>query len=177
MLVLVISLLALIRVSLAQGYTLPNDLSYHNTIPHTDRSFQGVYSSNFNETITFCNFKAKAFEVFDWTIIPVIAQSADSGQFEYNEKGALLYGGAYVAANGSIIWKGLGFSANGPYDAAFALGKEGKNADGYYTFLAQKNESTPAGETGPWLLYYRGEPTEQACALVYRTHNVSAGVV
>ena len=30
-----------------------------------------------------------------------------------------------MAVNGSIVWKGLGFSANGPYDAAFALGKGG----------------------------------------------------
>ena len=62
----------------------------------------------------------------------MIAQSADSGQSEYNSKGALLYGGAYIAANGSIIWKGLGFSANGPYDAAFALGREGKNVGAHF---------------------------------------------
>ena len=56
----------------------------------------------------------------------MIAQSADSGQSRYNDKGALLYGTAYVAANGSVTWKGAGLSANGVYDAAFALAGDGK---------------------------------------------------
>lgn len=33
----------------------------------------------------------------------------------------MLTGGTYLAPNGTVIWKGLGFSANGPYDCAFAL--------------------------------------------------------
>ncbi|MCJ1226239.1 hypothetical protein MMC12_002889 [Toensbergia leucococca] len=168
-------LLALLLPALAQFCPLPNTLAYHTSVPLTVRSFQGVYGSNFNETITFCDFKVKAFELNTWNIIPVIAQSADSGQSQYNEKGALLYGGTYVAVNGSIVWKGLGFSANGPYDAAFALGKGGMEAVGYYTFLEQKNESTPAGETGPWLLYYQGEPTKEACELVYRDYDFTCG--
>ena len=114
-------------LSLAQGPALPNNYSYHDTSPQTVLSFQGVYGSNFNETITFCNFKVKDFELNFWDIVPVIAQSADSGQNEYNEKGALLYGGVYQAPNSSVVWKGLGFSANGPYDCAFALGKDGKD--------------------------------------------------
>ena len=87
----------------------------------TIRSFQGVYGSNFNETIVFCEFKPKRFELTDWKITPVLAQSTDSGQSEYNEKGAMLTGGTYLAPNGSVLWKGFGFSANGPYDCAFAL--------------------------------------------------------
>ena len=80
----------------------------------------------------------------------------------------MLMGGTYIATNGSIIWKGLGFSQNGPYEAAFALSRDGMQADGFFTFQAQKNESTPAGETGPWILFYQGEPTKEACELVYR---------
>lgn len=118
-------LLALATFTLGQGVALPNTLNYHRQQPKTVRSFQGVYGSNFNETITFCNFQVKVFELEDWDIIPVIAQSADSGQNEYNEKGALLFGGTFVAPNGTIICKGLGFSANGPYNAAFALAEDG----------------------------------------------------
>ena len=33
----------------------------------------------------------------------------------------MLTGGTYLAPNGSVVWKGMGFSANGPYDCAFAL--------------------------------------------------------
>ena len=91
----------------------------------TLRSFQGVYGSNFKETITFCDFGLKTFELNDWKIIPVLAQSADSGQPQYNEKGAMLTGGTYLAPNGSVVWKGFGFSANGPYDCAFALSGNG----------------------------------------------------
>ena len=164
-------LASLLAPASTQGPSIPNTYSYHFSNPQTVLSFQGIYGSNFNETITFCNFHPKPFELNAWNIIPVIAQSADSGQSEYNEKGALLYGGVYQGLNGSVIWKGLGFSANGPYDAAFALGPKGLEADGYYTFLDQKNESTPGGETGPWILYYEREPTEEDCALVYREHN------
>ena len=84
-----------------------------------------MYGSNFNETITFCDFRVKGFELNDWKIIPVLAQSADSGQSQYNEKGAMLTGGTYLAPNGSVVWKGFGFSANGPYDCAFALNGNG----------------------------------------------------
>jgi hypothetical protein len=165
-----LALASLLTPTLTQGPSVPNAYSYHFSNPQTVLSFQGIYGSNFNETITFCDFRPKLFELNIWNIIPVIAQSADSGQNEYNEKGALLYGGAYQAPNSSIVWKGLGFSANGPYDAAFALGPKGLTANGYYTFLDQKNESTPGGETGPWILYYEREPTAEDCALVYRDH-------
>jgi len=124
LIITVISLL--IPHAFAQGISIPNTLSYPRQAPaQTVQSFQGVYGSNFNETITFCNFKVKTWELNEWDIIPVIAQSADSGQSQYNDKGALLYGGTYIAENGSVIWKGLGFSANGPYDAAFALEESG----------------------------------------------------
>ncbi len=33
----------------------------------------------------------------------------------------MLTGGTYLAPNGSVVWRGFGFSANGPYDCAFAL--------------------------------------------------------
>ena len=156
-----------------------------------------MYGSNFNETITFCEFRSKSFELNDWKIIPVLAQSADSGQSQYNEKGAMLTGGTYLAPNGSVVWKGFGFSANGPYDCAFALSGNGSQvctwllsrqgegiaplllthnkADGYYTFLEQFNASTPGGETGPWLLYYEREPTREECALVYRDYKCGRG--
>ena len=55
----------------------------------------------------------------------MLAQSADSGQTEYNAKGAMLMGGTYLAPNGSVIWKGFGFSANGGYNCAFALASNG----------------------------------------------------
>ena len=48
-------------------------------------------------------------------------------------------------------------------------------AIGYYTFLDQFNASTPAGETGPWLLYYEREPTREECALVYRDYKCKNG--
>ena len=107
------------------GCPIPDTFHYHNATTQTIRSFQGVYGSNFNETITFCDFRVKSFELNDWKIIPVLAQSADSGQSQYNEKGAMLTGGTYLAPNGSVVWKGFGFSANGPYDCAFALNGNG----------------------------------------------------
>lgn len=116
------------------------------------------------------NFKVKQFELNDWKIVPVLGQSADSGQPRYNEKGAMLTGGTFLAPNGSVVWKGFGFSANGPYDCAFALSGNGSGAFGYYTFLNQLNASTPGGETGPWILYYKREPTREECALVYRDY-------
>jgi hypothetical protein len=84
--------------------------------------------------------------------------------------GAVLTGAVYVAGNGSIVWHGFGFSATGPYDCAFALGPKGKKASGYYTYTNQKNGSSPAGETGAWLLDYQREPTQGECALVYRDY-------
>lgn len=86
--------------------------------------FQGLYTTNFNETITFCAFHPKTFELNTWYIIPMLAQSVDSGQSGYNAKGAELTGGTYRGSNGSVVWKGLGFSANGPYDCAFALNQQ-----------------------------------------------------
>lgn len=77
-------------------------------------------------------------------------------------------GSAYFTSNGSIIWNGFGFSATGPYNCAFALSDDGATADGYYTYTDQKNGSSPAGETGAWLLSYVREPTWGECALVFR---------
>ena len=37
----------------------------------------------------------------------------------------MLTGGTYLAKNGSVVWKGFGFSANGPYDCAFTLSGNG----------------------------------------------------
>lgn len=86
--------------------------------------------------------------------------------------GAVLTGSVYVAGNGSIVWNGFGFSATGPYNCAFALNANGSNADGYYTYTDQKNGSSSAGETGPWLLYYYREPTWGECELVFRDYTV-----
>lgn len=155
-----------------QGCPLPDTFSYHDLSAKSDpRAFQGVYGSNFNETITFCDFKLKTFELNTWHIIPMLAQSADSGQSEYETHGAMLTGGTYIATNGSVVWRGFGFSANGPYDCAFALSENGTAADGYYTFIDQFNETTPGGETGPWLLYYQRQPTKEECQLVFRDYN------
>ncbi|KLO13608.1 hypothetical protein SCHPADRAFT_940268 [Schizopora paradoxa] len=141
------------------------------TSPQSLFDFTGVYGSNFNETIVFCAHRPESFEIDTWRIIPFIAQSADSGQNGiFNEKGALLYGGVYFAPNGSVEWRGLGFSANGPFDAAFALSPDGKDANGFFTFRAQKNGSTPGGNTGPWLLFKEREPTVDECDKVFRDH-------
>lgn len=43
-------------------------------------------------------------------------------------------------------------------------------ARGYYTFVAQKKETTPAGETGSWLLEYLRTPTKKDCELVLREY-------
>ncbi|TKA61421.1 hypothetical protein B0A55_10857 [Friedmanniomyces simplex] len=137
---------------------IPNSFNYHNSAPQTIRSFQGIYHSNFNETITFCNFKAKSFEIDSWSIIPVLAQTA-YGRPPYTSVGAVLTGSVYVAGNSSIVWNGFGFSATGPYNCAFALSANGSAADGYYTYTDQKNGSSPAGETGAWLLQFQREPT------------------
>jgi hypothetical protein len=85
--------------------------------------------------------------------------------------GAVLTGAVYTAGNGSIVWHGFGFSVTGPYNCAFALSADGKAADGYYTYTNQKNGSSPAGETGPWLLTYTREPTLGECELVYRDYS------
>jgi hypothetical protein len=115
-----------------------NTFNQHEAKPKTVTSFQGVYGSNFNETLTFCDFKIKPFELHSWDIVPVIAQSADSGQSEYNEKGAMLSGGTYLAKNGSVTWKGLGYSANGPYDCAFALSANGTVVSGFLGCRSRK---------------------------------------
>ncbi|KAK3648107.1 hypothetical protein LTR56_002585 [Elasticomyces elasticus] len=155
---------------LANGQDLcpvPNNYNYHNSAPQTIRSFQGIYHSNFNETITFCNFKPKQWELETSQIIPVLAQTAYGGP-PYTKVGAVLTGSVYVAGNGSIVWNGFGFSASGPYNCGFALSSNGSTADGYYTYTDQKNGSSPAGETGPWLLSFYREATWGECALVYR---------
>jgi hypothetical protein len=82
--------------------------------------------------------------------------------------GAVLTGSVYIAGNGSVIWNGFGFSASGPYNCGFALSADGSTADGYYTYTDQKNGSSTAGETGPWLLQFYREPTWGECALVHR---------
>jgi hypothetical protein len=82
--------------------------------------------------------------------------------------GAVLTGAVYIAGNGSVVWHGFGFSATGPYNCAFALSANGSTADGYYTYVEQKDGSSEAGETGPWLLQYQREPTWGECALVHR---------
>jgi hypothetical protein len=51
-----------------------------------------------------------------------------------------------------------------------------RQADGYYTFIAQLNVSTPGGETGPWILYYEREPTKEECKMVYRDYKCKNGV-
>lgn len=104
---------------------MSSDLNKHDLNPPSPLSFEGVYTTNFNETITFCPFHPKSFELNAWRIIPMLAQSIDSGQSEYNSKGAELTGGTYLAPNGTVVWSGFGFSANGPYDCAFALNKDG----------------------------------------------------
>ena len=121
------------------GCPISNDFNYHNSKTQSIRSFQGVFGSNFNETITFCDYKVKRFELNDWKIVPVLGQSADSGQPRYNEKGAMLTGGTFLAPNGSVVWKGFGFSANGPYDCAFALSGNGSEV-GRYTCSSDSEE-------------------------------------
>lgn len=163
-----------IVVSVAQGQDLcpvPNNFSYHSEAPQTIRSFQGIYHSNYNETITFCNFKAKFFELNEWSIIPTLAQTGYGGP-PYTDVGAVLTGAVYVAGNGSIIWQGFGFSASGPYDCAFALSANGSNANGYYTYTDQRNGSSEAGDTGPWELTFQRAPTWAECQLVYRAYTV-----
>jgi hypothetical protein len=161
-------------LSLVQGQDycpVPNHFNYHSKSPQTVRSFQGIYHSNFNETITFCNFKAKAFELNEWHIIPVLAQTGYGGP-PYKPEGAVLTGSVYFAGNGSVLWDGFGFSATGPYNCAFALSKDGEKANGYYTYTNQKDGETEAGETGPWKLTFQREPTWQECNLVFRAYSV-----
>lgn len=165
-------LLSLITLAHTQNYCpAPNTFTYHAQTPPTVRSFQGIYHSNYNETITFCDFKAKNFELDAWRIIPVLAQTA-YGHPPYTSVGAVLTGGVYIAGNGSVVWEGFGFSATGPYNCAFALSGNGASAKGFYTYVDQKNGSSPAGETGPWLLSFQREPTYGECRLVYRDFDV-----
>ena len=168
-----------------------NTFDYHTAPKQTVRSFQGIYHSNYNETITFCNFKPKSFELNAWDIIPVLAQTSYGSSVPFTDVGAVLTGAVYIAANGSVVWyarpashprifakhvsdvwmfrHGFGFSATGPYNCAFALSEDGKSAAGYYTYTSQKHPTTPAGETGPWLLTYTGEDCYDRCRLVYRS--------
>jgi len=67
----------------------------------------------------------QVFGLDTWDVIPMVAQSADWGQPEYNIKGVVLAGGTYLTLNGLVIWKGLSFSANSSYNTAFALNKDG----------------------------------------------------
>ncbi|KAK5111247.1 hypothetical protein LTR62_005275 [Meristemomyces frigidus] len=155
------ALLALAVLAHGQDDICPaaNRFNYHDVVPQTIRSFQGIYYSNFNETITFRIFKPKFFQLDSWKIIPVLAQTA---------YGAVLTGSVYIAPNNSITWNGLGFSATGPYNCAFALSGNGSTAAGYYTYTDQKDGSGPAGETGEWLLDFMREPTWGECELVLR---------
>lgn len=86
--------------------------------------------------------------------------------------GAVLTGSTYIAGNGSVMWNGFGFSATGPYNCAFSLSANGNTAAGYYTYVDQRNGSSPKGETGEWLLSYVREPTYGECMLVYRGYTV-----
>ncbi|KAJ9615428.1 hypothetical protein H2200_001503 [Cladophialophora chaetospira] len=94
----------------------------------------------------------------------ILAQTA-YGAPPYTTVGAVLTGGTYTHPNNSIIWRGFGFSATGPYNCAFALSTNGSNANGFYTYVAQKNGSSPAGETGEWLLSFVREPTRDESAM------------
>ena len=44
-------------------------------------------------------------------------------------------------------------------------------ARGYYTFVGQNRETTPAGETGPRLLEDLRTPMKKDCELVLREYN------
>ncbi|KAK5174329.1 uncharacterized protein LTR77_001409 [Saxophila tyrrhenica] len=175
MLFLSLTTLLALWVPLIQSQDLcpvPNHFNYHDNDPQTIRSFQGIYHSNYNETITFCNFKPKSFELNSWNIIPVLAQTHYGTHTPYTTVGAVLTGSVYIAGNGSVVWNGFGFSATGPYNCAFALNESGQRAEGYYTYTNQKNGSTEAGETGPWRLRFQREPTWDECRLVYRGYTV-----
>jgi hypothetical protein len=151
---------------------VPNHFNYHNDSTPTIRSFQGQWHSNYNETITFCNFKAKSFELNDFRIISVLAQTHYGANTPFTSVGAILDGAAYTAGNGSIVWHGFGFSATGPYNCAFALNEDGTEARGYYTYTNQKDGATAAGETGPWILHFQREPTYEECQPVYRSYTM-----
>lgn len=53
---------------------------------------------------------------------------------------------------------------------AVADGMHEWQADGFFTFQNQRNETNPGGETGPWILFYDHEPTVTECQLVYRDY-------
>ena len=59
--------------------------------PQSVLSFHGVYGTNFNETITFCNPPPTKFELHTWKAVTVLARAVDSGQSVYNEKGILTH--------------------------------------------------------------------------------------
>ena len=54
--------------------------------------------------------------------------------------------------------------------AVNAAGFDADKANGFFTFLDQRDETTPGGETGPWILFYEHEPTVAECKLVYRDY-------
>jgi hypothetical protein len=125
----------------------------------------------------------------------VIAQSADLGQSEYKIKGACSPVGRTSGPMGRRFGRASDPALMAPYDTAFALNKDGsqvrpglsvayvegecatrQQADRYYTFIAQLNESMSSSKTGLWILYYEGEPTREGCKLVYRDHKCKYGV-
>ena len=85
----------------------------------------------------------------------MLAQSADSGQSEYNSKEAELTGGTYLALNASVVWRGFEFRANGPYECAFALHKDGKEVSAH-TLEAPGRRKYSESSTGERLLYLCG---------------------
>jgi len=148
-------------------------------------SWQGIWGSNFNETIFFCNFRPFKFEdntatpptlSNQWGSLPVLALSDDNGRDQYEEHGATLTGGIYQHVNNSYIWLGLGASANGPYETSFAMSINGQYAYGWYNFTQQGNQphtgnpNAPGnnGFSGPWVLYRKGRVTENECDQVFR---------
>lgn len=62
----------------------------------------------------------------------------------------MLDGGTYLAPNGSVVWKGLGFSANGPYDCAFALSGNGSEVGRWLW-----SRSSSEGRAPPLLTHIR----------------------
>ena len=76
----------------------------------------------------------------------------------------MLTGGTYLAPNGSVVWKGLGFSANGPYDCAFALNGNGSEVSAWPRLLQEGEvRASPVTDgyhgVGYWILHLSG-PTE-----------------
>ena len=72
----------------------------------------------------------------------------------------MLTGGTYLIPNGSVLWKGLGFSANGPYDCAFALNGNGSEVGWMALPVRGSRENVTVAdayyEVGYWVLYLSG---------------------